>query len=76
MNIKCIYKLWLLTKKINIKIKTTEKIDKAFIIEINIIKNYIENLKNTDLYNWYNSSTIEDQAKYLTSYIQKNTKRI
>ena len=72
-NMKCIYKLWLLTKKINIKIKTTEKINKAFVVELNIIKEYIENLRKSHIYNWSNAINDEDKCKYLNNYIRKNT---
>ena len=76
MKMKCIYKLWLLTKKINIKIKSTSKIDNAFIIEINTIKQYIDTLKKSHIYNWNNCDNEEDRCKYLNNYIKENTHRI
>ena len=65
-----LYKFWLLTKKIGIKIKKTEHIQTAFLKEINILKVYIENLEESIINKWINSQDSHEKNRLMLNYIR------
>ena len=67
-----LYKFYLLSRKINIKIKHTTKINKAFLTEINILKRYIETLENSIISQWINTNSICVKDTLIQKYIQEN----
>ena len=69
---ECLYKMWILSKKINVKVKLTKKINKALIKELNILKQFTENLEKSIVYKWINESCPNKKENYLVEYIKKN----
>ena len=68
---KCLYKLWLISKKINLKIKINDNISAALTLEINSLHEYIENLKNSEMYKWIFSRDDRCILKYIKKNISK-----
>jgi len=67
--LNCLYKCWLLSKKIGIKVKKTENITKAFLKEINILKVYIEERENSIINKWINSNNNDEKDLLIIQYI-------
>ena len=72
MEMKCIYKLWLLTYKMKIDIKITNNIQNAILKEINILKKYNETLESSFIYKWSNETLPLEKNKYILEYIKTN----
>ena len=72
MEMNCLYKLWMLSKKMKLKIKITDNIRKAFIKEINILKKYNETLESSFIYKWSNETLPLEKNKYILEYIKTN----
>ena len=68
---KSIYKLWLISKKIKIKIKINKDILKACIVEINILKKYIDNLENSIIVKWIDNKDDGYIRKYILNEMIK-----
>ena len=69
---ECLYKMWIISKKINVKVKLTKKINKALIKELNILKQFTENLEKSIVYKWIHESCPNKKENYLVEYIKKN----
>lgn len=65
-----VYKFWLLTKKIGIKVKKTVNVNKAFLIEINMLKIYLETLENSPINKWINSDNSDEKDQSIITYIK------
>jgi len=71
MEMKCIYKLWLLTFDMKITVKMTRHIENAILKEINLMKKYIDSLTNSPIYRWI-SSDEKEKDTCIKEYITKN----
>ena len=71
MEIKCIYKLWLITFDMKIDIKITNNIQNAILTEINLMKKYLESLTNSPIYKWIGSDE-KKKNMCIKEYITKN----
>ena len=69
VELRCLYKLWMLSQKIGIKVKVNRDIATAFNKEINILKDYVENLKNSEIYRWIHNGHNEEEV---IAYIKYN----
>ena len=67
--LNCVYKFWLLTKKIDIKVKKTANVNQAFIKEINILKAYIESLENSPINKWIHADNPDEKDLMILKYI-------
>ena len=67
--LNCVYKFWLLTKKIDIKVKKTENVNQAFIKEINILKKYIETLESSPINKWIHADNPVEKDLMILKYI-------
>ena len=65
-----VYKFWLLTKTIGIKVKKTVNVNKAFLIEINMLKIYLETLENSPINKWINSDNSDEKDQSIITYIK------
>ena len=72
MEMNCLYKLWIISQKMNIKVKITKNIHSAFIKEINILKKYNETLESSFIYKWSNETLPLEKNKYILEYIKTN----
>ena len=71
MEIKCIYKLWLLTFKMKITVKITRQIENAILTEINLMNKYISSLTKSPIYKWISSGE-KEKVMCIKEYISKN----
>ena len=71
MEIKCIYKLWLLTFDMKITVKMTRQIENAILTEINLMKKYIDSLTSSPIYRWIRSDE-KEKDMCIKEYITKN----
>ena len=71
MEMKCIYKLWLLTFEMKITVKITRQIENAILTEINLMKKYIDDLTSSPIYKWI-SSDEKEKDMCIKEYITKN----
>ena len=67
--LNCVYKFWLLTKKIDIKVKKTENVNQAFIREVNILKKYIETLESSPINKWIHADNPVEKDLMILKYI-------
>ena len=72
VEIKSLYKLWLLSHKIGITIKVNRDIEEVLIKEINVLKKYVEDLEKSEIYNWKE----ERVEKYIFLYIKNKMRAI
>lgn len=68
---RCLYKLWLISKKIGVNIKVNMDIELVFLKEVNTLKKYIDDLGKSEIYNWIHTH----EEKYIFLYI-KNTMHV
>ena len=71
MEIKCIYKLWLLTFEMKITVKITRQIENAILTEINLMNKYISSLTKSLIYKWISSGE-KEKVMCIKEYISKN----
>ena len=71
MEMNCVYKLWLLTVRMKIYVKITKNIESAILIEINLLKSYLDNLVSSPIYKWITMPEI-NRDLCIKEYISKN----
>lgn len=65
----CLYKLWLLSKSLNLFIEENSELNVAFLQEINNLTQCIESMKTSEIYRWMH----DKNDKYISAYIMAHS---
>ena len=65
----CLYKLWLLSKSLNLFIEENSELNVAFLQEINNLTQCIESMKTSEIYHWMH----DKNDKYISAYIMAHS---
>ena len=65
----CLYKLWLLSKNLDLYIEENYELNQVFLLEISILTRCIDSMKTSEIYSWIH----DKNDKYINAYIMANS---